>query len=139
MQVFLPYPSFAQSTARLDPKRLGNQVYRECKTLISGGWPNHPCAKMWSEYKPALAVYCLCGLAELSRRGKDYTKHCDFFKTFLKPQIDMPPWLGNEKLHESHQAKAARLQKMFPEFQFIHEVHELISKTSAEDIFNKKK
>jgi hypothetical protein len=102
VQVFLPDKDFVRSVQSLDPTRLGNQIYREAKTLLAGGWKNHPCAKMWSEYKPALAVYCLCGLAELSRRGKDYTKHCDFFKTYLTPQIDMPPWLGNEKLHKSH-------------------------------------
>jgi len=42
-----------------------------------------------------------------------------------------------EKLNERHAARTARLKEMFPEFEFIHEVRELISKTSAEHIFKK--
>lgn len=42
MQVFLPYPDLRASVSCLDPKRLGNQVYREAKTLISGGCTTTP-------------------------------------------------------------------------------------------------
>jgi hypothetical protein len=104
MQVFLPYPDFALSVQCLDPKRLGNQIYRECLTLIRGGWPNHPVVRMWADYKPALATYVLCGLAELSRRGRDYPHHCDTFKQYLSPEIVLPPFVGDDWLHGSHRA-----------------------------------
>jgi 5'-deoxynucleotidase YfbR-like HD superfamily hydrolase len=43
-----------------------------------------------------------------------------------------------EELEANLAGRAERLQKMFPEFEFIHAVRELISKTSANYIFNKK-
>lgn len=43
-----------------------------------------------------------------------------------------------EELYAGHEARAEKLQKMFPEFQFIHMVRELISKTSAEHVFKDK-
>lgn len=114
MQVFLPLPSLKDSVTALDPKRLGNQIYRECKTLINGGWPYHPASKMWSGYKPALAVYALYGLEELACRGRFYPHHVDYFKSFLPDGLDLsdsqaiielcPGWLGNEQLHSSHRA-----------------------------------
>ena len=58
MQTFLPYPSFSESMKCLDPKRLGNQVYRECLTLIRGGWSNHPIAKMWKKIRAAAEAAC---------------------------------------------------------------------------------
>jgi len=59
---------------------------------------------MWKDYKHALAVYALCGLAELSRRGYDYPHHCDTFKQFLSPKLVLPPFIGEERLHSSHRA-----------------------------------
>ena len=41
-QVFLPSPDLRASVCCLDPKRLGNQIYREAKTLITGGWTETP-------------------------------------------------------------------------------------------------
>jgi len=66
----MPYPDLKQSVCCLDNKRLGNQVYREGLTLLRGGWKNHPAAKIWADYKTALAIYCMYGLAELSRRNR---------------------------------------------------------------------
>lgn len=43
-----------------------------------------------------------------------------------------------EELYAGHETRAEKLQKMFPEFQFIHMVRELISKTSAEHVFKDK-
>ena len=111
MQVFLPHPDFALSVQCLDPKRLGNQIYRECLTLIRGGWPNHPVARMWADYKPALATYALCGLAELSRRGRYYPHWAAFFEGILTdwnpdPTVEppMPMFVGDDRLHSSHRA-----------------------------------
>lgn len=111
MQVFLPYSDFERSVACIDPKRLGNGVYREALTLIRGGWPNHPASKMWQNYKPALAMYALAGLDELQRRGRDYPHHRVTFSAYLSEPVVMPPWLGNEAFHASH--RAALLYKNF--------------------------
>ena len=104
MQTFLPYPNFRKSAEALDPKRLGNQAYRECKTLINGGWPNHPCAKMWRNHKPYLAFYALCCLEELSNRGRQYPHHVEFFRSFLNEKLVKPFWIGDERIHSSHRA-----------------------------------
>jgi len=102
MQVFLPYPDLKQSVYCLDPSRLGNQIYREAKTLITGGWKNHPASKMWRNYKPALAQYCLYGLEELTSRGRHYPKWIEFYKEYLTEKITLPPWFGDNRLHSSH-------------------------------------
>ena len=105
MQTFLPYPDFAKSAAALDPSRLGNQVYREGKTLIQGGWPHHPAAKMWVGHKPALAEYCLACLNELEKRGRRYPHHVEFFTAIRNEgEVVMPEWFGDERVHSSHRA-----------------------------------
>lgn len=43
-----------------------------------------------------------------------------------------------EELKAGHAERAEKLQKMFPEFQFIHLVRELISDTSARHVFKDK-
>ena len=109
MQTFLPYPNFDQSAHVLDPHRLGNQVYREGRTLITGGWPHHPASKMWRGYRVALAEYCLAGLRELTRRGRDYPKHIDFFTSIRNSgELVLPHWLGDERFHLSHQSNLVR-------------------------------
>lgn len=110
MQTFLPYPDYKDSVSCLDKYRLGNQVYREGKTLISGGWPNHPASFMWKGYFHQLALYCIEGLHELERRGLYYPQHFSYFEDMLNfhPPTDAPPWLGNEALHSSHRSNLLR-------------------------------
>ena len=104
MQTFLPHPNFHKSFACLDSKRAGNQVYREGKVLIEQkAWLSHPASKMWRDYIPALALYCLAGLDELKRKGRNYPHWYEFFKEFLGgKKIVMPYWLGDNRLHSSH-------------------------------------
>ena len=80
MQVFLPYPSFQQSVACLDKKRLGNQIWRECKTLLNGGWPNHPGNFIYKEDQWLITMWQPCAL-------------------WLKYK---PPFIGNSNFHLSH-------------------------------------
>jgi hypothetical protein len=42
-----------------------------------------------------------------------------------------------QELNSGREARTAKLQTMFPEFQFIHVVRDLIAKTCAEHIFRK--
>lgn len=111
MQVFLPYPDFEQSVQCLDPYRLGNQIWRECKTLLNGGWPHHPVAKMWADYRTALASYAIQGLHELLRRQAidphKYENHSKYFWSIFRESIAsngfrLPPFYGNEEFHRSH-------------------------------------
>lgn len=106
MQVFLPYPDFARSVSCLDPSRLGNQIYRECLTLVRGGWPNHPASRMWQGYEYWLCEYALEGLQELTRRGKHYPQHYETFERLQKDfeKSPLPWWLGDDRLHSSHRA-----------------------------------
>ena len=106
MQVFMPYPSLEQSVKCLDPSRLGNQIYREAKTLITGKWPNHPAAKLWAGHKHALALYCLYGLEELTARGRHYQKWYDFFGHHynFEPDTGLPSIVGTERFHAGHRA-----------------------------------
>lgn len=105
----------------LDPSRLGNQAYRECKTLISGGWNNHPAAKMWKGYESALARYALACFAELASRGKHYPTHVQYFTQFVVDDR-LPPWFGDDRLHSSH--RAALLYKL-PQWYGVFEWKEL--------------
>ena len=70
MQTFLPYADFAKSAGCLDDLRLGNQCYRETKTLLNGGWQNHPASKMWRGYEYSLCEYGKALARELSLRGR---------------------------------------------------------------------
>jgi len=97
----------------LDDSRLGNQVYREGMTLLRGGWPNHPAAKMWHRYDSALASYLLAGVDELYDRGRSY-----YDRPWCKELVDilykfgddirLPPWWGDERVHSSHRANLLR-------------------------------
>lgn len=107
MQVFLPSPNLQWSVCCLDDKRLGNQIYREAKTLITGGWPNHPAAKIWANHKRALADYCLAGLEELSRRGRHYEHWFQYFGEIYisSPDTGLPPIIGYEPFHAAHRSQ----------------------------------
>lgn len=125
MQTFLPHPDFAQSMAALDWRRLQNQVYRECKTLINGGWPNHPASKMWRENRASLCVYALAGIDEMARRNRQAGERgmtprwnrasLDAHREWLMEQHQLaayeqghtrpPAWLGHPGLHASHRSQ----------------------------------
>jgi hypothetical protein len=130
MQVFLPYPDFTRSLMTLDPDRLGNQVYREGKTLLGltddspAGWVKHPAYQIWKDYKPALAQYCLIGLDILEFRNSSpptaeelYEYFADIiFSDFAERGISapntvtpitelpvtLPPIIGHHPFHLSH-------------------------------------
>jgi len=104
MQTFLPYADYHKSAMCLDPSRLGNQAYREGKTILRGGWRNHPVSKMWRGYEYSLCNYISACFMELSNRGRHYQKHIDEvieIKSGLS-NTGKPWWLGDERLHSSH-------------------------------------
>ena len=81
MQTFLPYPSFRNSAACLDTKRLGKQRVETKQLLLALGvpvgqhqpkktsWANHPAAKIWQGHEMSLAVYGQVVCKEWRARG----------------------------------------------------------------------
>jgi len=113
MQTFLPFPSFERSAGVLDSQRLGNQCYRECLTLYYRGWPNHPAARMWRRYEYAFCDYAWWCAWEMYKRGGwapgVATKWMSFWiEEREKWEPLVPVWLGDERLHLSHQANLVR-------------------------------
>jgi hypothetical protein len=99
MQVFMPYGSFSESVRCLDRSRLGNQVWREGKTLINGGWKHHPASKMFRGFEPALAEYCLHGMHQLLEnrwiRPEKAHSLITYFQAVIRDaggRIEYPTW-----------------------------------------------
>lgn len=115
MQVFLPYPDFYQSSSCLDGKRLGNQIYRECKTVVNGGWKYHPVSIIWKDHKYALCEYALIGLKVLRERGRFYPHWVEWFKNKQDEFLDtgLPSIVGNKHFHDSHKSNLLRRDKQF--------------------------
>lgn len=115
MQTFLPSPDFHQSGMTLDQSRIGNQMWRECWTLVHGGWPNHPASIMWRGHEYALCDYALALCDVLYDRFMAGQHWCKF-STILSwrqkwtdmrevfPDTGVPAWLGDERVHSSHRA-----------------------------------
>jgi hypothetical protein len=127
MQTFLPLLEFADSAAVLDSRRLGKQRAETIQVLraltVPGyGWRHHPAAAMWAGYEEALVRYGLEVCAEWSRRG-----HADTSAITLTADLrsatglqvvrataalcragDLPPWLGQDDFHRSHQSALVR-------------------------------
>ncbi len=119
MQTFLPYPSFAESAAVLDSARLGKQRVEALQllravTIPTYGWRHHPAAKMWRGYVPALTKYALEMTDAWRRQG-----HSDTVRAQVLPfapevderrqeELDLPPWIGDEAFHRSHQSNLVR-------------------------------
>ena len=112
MQTFLPFDKFMDSASVLDNRRLGKQrveAYQILRALQgeTRGWVNHPATRMWRGYEHALGRYGYLMCQEWKARG---------FKDTLMPHFipltiaacEMPPWLGDENFHLSHQSNLVR-------------------------------
>ena len=103
MQTFLPYPDFQKSLECLDYRRFGKQRL-ETKTLLNGGWPNHPASKMWRGYGDALRRYLYLNILEWIGRG--YNNTMEIVK-IGEPEV-YPPWFGDPAFHASHRSNLLR-------------------------------
>ena len=126
MQTFLPYPDFERSARALDQKRLGKQRVETIQivralTWEDYGWKNHPAVLMWKGFEEALGRYgfvCCDVWTELGFGDTCATTIADDLRTFgitdVRTQDELadagalPPWLGNEDLHRSHQSSLLR-------------------------------
>lgn len=119
MQTFLPYPSFTLSAAVLDRPRLGKQRVEtlqllRAQTFPGYGWRNHPAAKMWVGYLPALVAYGLAMADAWTAAGSPDTVRPQLLE--YAPEVDgvaqsdlaMPTWLGDRALHLSHRSNLMR-------------------------------
>jgi len=109
MQTFLPYADYSLSAAVMDNQRLGNQCYRECLTIIRGGWSNHPVSRMWRGYEHALCEYAFACAVEMPKRGhwqRAVTVRWQIYwawKMTQYPNTGNPPWIGDQQFHLTHQ------------------------------------
>lgn len=124
MQTFLPYPSFAESAAVLDTARLGKQRVEtlqllRANTVAGYGWRNHPAAKMWRGYLPALTAYGLAMTDAWIAAGRADTvrgqlvEFAPEVEGTAQGELEMPPWLGDEAFHLSHRSNLVRKDAAF--------------------------
>jgi len=118
IQTFLPFPSFAESAAALDYRRLGKQRV-ECKQIMLAlidptyGWQNHPAVKMWRGHVRALADYATFICLEWKSRGYKDTLAPWFIDFAVLNKDSEPPWLGAPDFHRSHQSNLIRKDPAF--------------------------
>jgi len=107
MQVFLPYPSFAESARCLDSARLNKQIL-ECDQIIAGfcdpsrGYRSHPVAHMWRPHPAALLAYREACIIEAKRRNMNVS----YAIRYVIPGVyDLPPFVGSGSFHYAHRAR----------------------------------
>lgn len=124
MQTFLTSSNYTKAAKALDNKRLGNQCYRECKTLINGKWANHPASKMWKGYERSLAKYAYALACEMGKRKHWKPEVVARWKKYWlyeitkHPDTGNPPWLGDENFHVAHQSNLIRKDPNFYKSKF---------------------
>ncbi|MGX6605966.1 MSMEG_6728 family protein [Micromonosporaceae bacterium Da 78-11] len=127
MQTFLPYADFLASARALDQKRLGKQRVETLQVLRglivpTYGWRHHPAVKIWAGYEEGLGRYALDFAEAWTAGGRADTTVATFRAdlaaatgiTVIRTQeeltvaAELPPWLGDEKFHESHRSALLR-------------------------------
>jgi len=85
-------------------------------TLLTGraAWKNHPATKMWRGYESTLLEYqkAMCDewVTHVTAKGAAYSDTC-FHKTLAVytqhrvSQTSEPFWLGDDRVHISHQSR----------------------------------
>jgi hypothetical protein len=121
MQTFLPYADFRKTAQVLDYRRLGKQRVEVLQILKamrgeSKGWVNHPCTVMWRDYEQALIQYAIVICEEWIARGYKDTLLPRYQAQVTTTNPEMPFWLGNKKLHVSHQSNLVRKDSSFYKF-----------------------
>ncbi len=121
MQTWLPYSNFHDSLRCLDWLRLSyqkRQTYDLIKVITenTSGWKNHPIILMWKDYPNALKLYYNISLDAWEARGYTLKKYNEKFE-INENDVEMPWWLGNEELHNSHRSVLLRrLPKYYCQF-----------------------
>lgn len=127
MQTFLPYPDFTATARILDVRRLGRQRVEALQVLrgltVPGyGWRHHPAVKMWAGYEEALVRYGLdvcqvwrldghadtCAVTLVTDLARATGVSAVRTQDGLADVGELPPWLGLEEFHRSHQSALVR-------------------------------
>ena len=127
VQTFLPWPSFADTAAALDTRRLGKQRVEVIQIaraiLVPGyGWANHPATLMWRDHVEALESYLGAICDEWARRGFEDTCRATVRHDLAAAGVAgggrsqealaeaglLPGWLGDDALHRSHRSALLR-------------------------------
>ncbi len=126
MQTFLPYESFARSAEALDTRRLGKQRVEVLQivralTVAEYAWKHHPATLMWQGYEEALGAYGIEVVRAWRARGFDDTCEATIMEDLTAAGVQpprtqdelasegaLPPWLGDEAFHRSHQSSLLR-------------------------------
>ena len=126
MQTFLPYADFALSAHALDHQRLGKQRVETLQivralTRPDYGWKNHPAVLMWQGFEEALGRYGFVCCQAWTDLGFSDTCALTIATDLraagintIRTQADLaaddalPPWLGDEAVHRSHQSALVR-------------------------------
>jgi hypothetical protein len=123
---YLPYSDFAGTFKCLSDYDVGRQMHEAGLALdyiVGLGsdklWPRRRVTRMWHDYPCALALYHSLVIREHVMRGgrpmrvpaydiyheyKIETLHYAHRKMVPVEEIEYPPWLGEEKLRDSHRA-----------------------------------
>jgi len=133
MQTFVPFADMQESVVVLDNKRLNKQLLegRQIYNILSsgrttGGWVRHPAVLMWRNYDNALYAYLFNVMLECDYRGISTDKNWSAIVKMHENNWDrgnnivMPPWWGDERVHQSHRNN---LYNKDPEFyaEFVHD------------------
>ncbi len=109
--------TFEETFSVLDDRRLGKQRVEAAQIIkaLSGetkGWKNHPASKMWEGYIDALKLYTNQAIQEWIRRGKNNN-----METYSLPSgpIPMPPWITNQRVIWSMQARLIQKDREYYE------------------------
>lgn len=126
MQTFLPDPDFARTAELLDQRRLGKQRVEVIQiiralTVPDYAWKSHPAVLMWQGHEEALGRYGMAMVDAWSALGFGDTCQATILADLAaagvrtpRPQTELasagalPPWLGDEALHRSHQSALVR-------------------------------
>lgn len=130
MQTFVPYADMQESASVLDNKRLNKQLLegRQIYGILSsgrntGGWVRHPAVLMWKNHDNALYSYLQAMMLECNLRGISTDKNWNAIQEMHEGNWDrgsnivMPPWWGDERVHESHRNNLyVKDQEFYAEF-----------------------
>ena len=99
MMTFLPFADFAKCAQCLDMRRLQNQRTEARFVLewLEATGPHfdlsdYGAARMWQNFRDALAMYYNAMLSEYERRGK--VNGPTLQPAAVPKTVTMPPWLG---------------------------------------------
>ena len=119
MQTFLPFDDFTASARVLDSARLGKQRLEAVQALRAltfpvYGWRNHPAARMWRGFRPALTAYTLATIDEWTARGNTdalrplVLEFAPEVERMPQDALAVPTWLGTAAFHDSHRSNLVR-------------------------------